>query len=234
MVARFARVVAGTVAVGLAVGGLVGGVGGRLAMRVLVITSDDSLKGRITDDEAVVNQFTLGGTLGLIIFLALGGAVLALGYVVLRRWLPTTRALRAALYGLFFLGIQGSTIFDPDGFDFTALAPTWLAVLLFVAILFGVGYLTVIGVDRALEGWPEFSNSTWYAYVPLLLLLPAFPILVPIAIAGAIAYVIQTNDRARRVWESRPLTVIGQLVFAIATANWAVPTLSNIGEILTS
>jgi hypothetical protein len=141
--------------------------------------------------------------------------------------------LRAALYGLLFLGVQGSTVFDPDGFDFTELEPTWLAVLSFVLIFFAVGYLTVIGVDWALEHWPEFSNDKWYAYLPVLPLVLFFPLLIPIAIAGGIAYLIQTNESVRRVWESRALTVIGQAIFLVATANWAAPTLRDIGEILT-
>lgn len=232
MFARFLRVVAAAMAVGLAVGGIVGGALGRLAMRILVLTSDDSLAGSITDDEAVVNQFTLDGTAGLIIFSAIGGGLLALGYVALRRWMPQRQRLRAALYGLLFLGVQGSTVFDPDGFDFTRLEPRLLATAMFVAIFFAVGYLTVVGVDWAVERWPEFSRRRWYAYLPLLPLALFFPVLVPIAIGGGVAYLIETNDGVRRIWESRALTVIGQLVFAAALINWAGPTLANVGRIL--
>jgi len=232
MVARFARVVAAATAAGLGVGGIVGGALARLMMRVLVLTSDASVHGAITDDDAVVNKFTLDGTIGFIMFCALGGAVLALGYVVLRRWLPASRVARGAIYGLLFLGVQGSTVFDPHGFDFTRLAPTWLAVAIFTGIFFAVGYLTVVAVDRALDRWPPFSRKTWYAYAPLIGLAPIAPIVVPIALAGGVAYLIHTNESVRRAWESQPLTFVGQVVLAVATLNWLLPTLADISDIL--
>jgi hypothetical protein len=57
--------------VGAGVGATVGGIGGRVAMRVLAVTSDDSPRGALTDDEEQVGEITLDGTFGLVIFIAI-------------------------------------------------------------------------------------------------------------------------------------------------------------------
>lgn len=110
-IVRFVRVLSGSAAVGLLVGGVIAGVGGRLAMRLLAVTSDDRLRGRITDDDEVVGEITMGGTSGFIIFMALSGAVLAMLYVLVRRWLPSRVGGRAVAFAALFWAVQGQDIF---------------------------------------------------------------------------------------------------------------------------
>jgi hypothetical protein len=232
MFARLARLVAAVVAVGLLVGGLIGGVGGRLAMRILAVTSDDSLRGKVTDDDEVVGRITAGGTIGLIIFLAFGGVIIAFAYVALRRWLPQQKRWRAGAMAALFWGIQGSTMFHPGRFDFTALEPHWLAVGMFSLILLGVGWFTAVMVDAAVARWPEPSRRTVPAYLPLVPLVVIFPIAVPILLGGLVAWTIQRYDGVRRVWESQAVTVLGGALLVAIGIYFASLTSSRVADIL--
>ena len=232
-IARVVRVVSGAAAVGIIVGGLLGGVGGRLAMRLLAVTSDDRLRGRVTDDDEIVGRVTLGGTVGFIIFMALGGAVLAMLYVVLRRWLPRQPVVRTLAFSALFWAVQGQDIFESDGFDFSELGPRWLAVLLFTLILIGVGALTVAGVDRALGRWPTPSARHWASVMPLAPLIVFFPVLVFAGLIGLVALGIERSRLATRLWQSRAVSILGGLALVI-TGLWnGLPTVSEIGRILT-
>lgn len=208
------RVLAGAAFVGLVVGGLIGGVVGRLAMRLLVLTSDDRLDGAITDDEAVVNQFTLSGTIGLIFFLALGGAAIAWLYVGARRSLPASMRLRSAIWAVLLWSVMASQVFDPEGFDFTLLTPVWLGVLVFSAIFVAVGALIPMGVERAIERWP----SSWPAHLPFVALLPGFPIFA----GGVVAVIgVELSERWRivRWFGAAVMTAIALLVGGPALAD---------------
>jgi hypothetical protein len=213
------RVAAGVTTVGFLVGAIVGGVGGRVAMRILAITSDDRLKGMLTDDEAKVNQFTFGGTMFLVIFLGFGGIVLAFLYLAARRSMPAHLGARATIFAVLFWGIQGSGVFEPEGFDFRRLSPRWLAVAMFTAIFLGVGALVARGVERAVDDWPRAVP----ALLPLLLLLVIFPIGVVAIVATALASAV---DR----W--RPLRIAGSFAVAAPFAIWCGPTAANVVRIL--
>ena len=130
---------------GMAAGFLVGGVGGRLAMFILRLTSDDSVRGIESDDGFTIGQIT-GESFFLIAATTLFGTVLAFGYLAVRRWLPErSRPLQAAV---FFGLVGGAAVIKPDGVDFTFLDPLWLAVVLFVALPAGYGWLMAALVER--------------------------------------------------------------------------------------
>lgn len=214
------RVLAGAAAVGLSVGAVIGGVGGRVAMRVLVLTSDDRLRGAITDDEAVVNQFTLDGTLSLIAFIAVASAAIAWMYVGARRSLPERPAVRAAIWAALVWSVAGSGVFDPDGFDFTQLEPKWLGVTLFSGIFIAMGALIALGVERAIVGWPS-SNATLALPLALLLVVP------PIYLGGVVATVgASISER------SQLLRVFGAVVMLGLLVGFGAPTLANVVRIL--
>ncbi|HEX4905429.1 MAG TPA: hypothetical protein VFU93_08255 [Acidimicrobiales bacterium] len=219
MIREQLRLLAGTATVGLVIGALVGGVLGRLAMRLLVLTSDDRLDGALTDDEAVVNQFTLSGTVGLIFFLGLGGIALAWLYLGARQSLPTPLWMRSAIWAGLLWAVMGSQVFDPDGFDFTQLSPTWLGVIVFSAIFVGVGALIPVYAERAIERWP----STWPAHLPLLAALPAFPIF-----AGGIVAVIGAGMSA----EWRLVRWFGSAVMVAIAVLVGVPVVADVVRIL--
>lgn len=118
------------------VSGLVaGGILGRLGMRLLAVTSPTIAQGRLTDDAARVGQFTLGGSLGLALALAVAGAALAPAYLLARRVLPAAKVQRVAGSALITGAVGGALlVHDHPSFDYSILQPTWLAVLLFVAV----------------------------------------------------------------------------------------------------
>jgi hypothetical protein len=120
---------------------LVGGVLGRLAMRLLAVTSGQSAQGGVTDDQAIVGEVTLRGTVTLALICAGLGALGGLIYLSVRRVRPHSLRGRVLGYGLFSGAIGGAFFVHEHGsFDYTVLAPAWLAVAMFVALplLFGV------------------------------------------------------------------------------------------------
>jgi hypothetical protein len=163
---------------GIIAGPLVAGLGGRLVMRVLAATSGDAAQGRTTDAEEVVGEITLGGTIAFLVFVGLAAGVFAaVGYLLLRRALPTTAGPAGLLLGVVLLGTIG--IIDPlssDNVDFTILEPTWLAVLLVVAtgLLLGTTF-------TAVTAWLVARAPRWVVFVPALMLF-----VPPFAAAGLI------------------------------------------------
>ncbi|MEP6666260.1 MAG: hypothetical protein ABJA81_07430, partial [Nocardioidaceae bacterium] len=78
-----------TLAAGVFGGALCGvfvvGVLGRLAMRLLAVTSSDQVQGAVTDDDEIVGVISLEGTLSLGVFGILAGATGGLVYLWVRR-----------------------------------------------------------------------------------------------------------------------------------------------------
>jgi hypothetical protein len=125
---------------------LVGGVIGRLGMRLLALTSPEIAQGRLTDDAARVGQFTLSGSLFLAVSLAVGtGLVIGPVYLVTRRALPSSRRGRVAGFALL-TGAVGGALFvhDHPSFDYSILAPAWLAVAIFVLVPALAGAVTAL------------------------------------------------------------------------------------------
>jgi hypothetical protein len=177
------RLLSATVVVGAVAGALIGGVGGRIAMRVLFVTSDDSIKGAISDDGFEIGRFTLGNTLGLVLVTAFIGVIAAMFFLVARPFLarlgraavPAT----AALYGV----LGGAMMVHRDGIDFRLLEPALLAIALFVGICAGFGAAVAHWVGRATApgAWAQ-TLPRWLIAVPLVALL--FPPFWPVAVAG--------------------------------------------------
>ena len=131
---------------------LVGGVLGRLAMRLLAVTSGQSAQGGVTDDEAIVGEVTLRGTVTLALICTGLGALGGLIYLWVRRVLPDSLRGRVIGYGLFSGAVGGAFFVHEHGsFDYTVVAPAWLAVAMFVALplLFGLTVPALVEVtDR--------------------------------------------------------------------------------------
>src|SRR5207244_6624472 len=84
-------------AVGLGVGFVVGGTLGRIFMRILFLTREDT-RGFETAMGAIVGDFTGGGTFFIGIFGAVMGLGLGLAYVCLRTLLPSRAWWRTPLF----------------------------------------------------------------------------------------------------------------------------------------
>lgn len=117
---------AGTIA-GVAFGGL----GGRAAMRVLFLTSDDRLRGVTSDDGFEVGTIS-GATIFLVIFTAIAGAIVGAVYGLLRMVTAGPTWAIACGAGLTVAAGGGAVIVNTDGIDFRLFEPLWLAVTLFV------------------------------------------------------------------------------------------------------
>jgi hypothetical protein len=205
---------AGAIAGGVA-GFVVGGVLGRLAMRLLAITSPASAQGLLTDDQAIVGRITLGGTLDLALFTTVVGVIGGLIYVWVRRVLPFTLHGRVLGFGIFASAIGGALfVHEHPSFDYTVLAPAWLAVALFVTLpaLFGVATATLVEMLDRPSG--RGRRAPWWAVVGvgLLLSLPTLPLTAPVIV---VAFVVALVPALQRLWRSRAVTLIGSGLFVV-------------------
>ena len=129
------------VGVGAATGFVLLGLGSRLAMRLIAVWTDPRVL--VTLNGAVVGETTLEGTLRLALQGGISGAVLGLGYVLVRRWLPEPRTWWFALVMLLLPG--GVLLGDSE---FELFHPPLLAALLFLPVFPLYGFATALGVER--------------------------------------------------------------------------------------
>ena len=165
-------------------GVLIGGVGGRVAMRIVFLTSDDRVRGFTSDDGFEIGRIT-GATIFLLLFTGLLGAVGGAIFGVLRlgwagpRWALATGA--AVAMG----AAVGGSIVHPTGIDFVFLEPLWLTVGLFVALPAAWGAAVAMTVEsgrsfaadvparpsrweRGIAGWTVVVGMTVWGLVELL------------------------------------------------------------------
>lgn len=156
-----ARAVAGRfaliVATGLGLGVLVGGVLGRLMMFLLIRLNPENA-GVVSDDGFTMGQFTLSGTLNLLVVGGVLGTVGGLVYAGARHLTfgPGWFRMLSVVLGA---GLPvGAMIVHTDGVDFTLLSPAPLAVAMFVAIpaAYGLGMWLVL--ERRLPSPPSWGR----------------------------------------------------------------------------
>lgn len=225
------RLASATAAAGVAGGILTFGLGGRLMMRVLAATSPES-QGFLTDAEERVGEVTSSGTIGFVVFVGVASAVPVGVYVLARRWLPR----RSLVAGLVAGGIGGgllarpSGLLDPDNRDFDILSPTWLAVLLCLAVLL-LGSLTIaVLADRWVATWPQPSSSPGR----IASLLPLAVYAIPPVTAVGVVLVASRVVAGRRGRDRRStLTTAGTSLVGLAAVLGGVWTVVGAAEILT-
>lgn len=215
---------------GIVAGVVMIGAGGRLAMRLLAITAGEAAQGRITEADEVVGRITQDGTIGFILFNGiLGGLLFGFLYMVIRRWLPRGRWGGIA-YGSLLLIIGGSRI-DPlraENPDFDIVGPGWLALAVFVALGLAYGMLVSALAGRYSRVLPLITKErrTIARYAPLLLLAPAFIVIVPLTIVGLLSMLFSRTDSLDRILGSRRTLIVGRVVglvlVAIAAPGFAV------------
>ena len=191
---------------GAAAGVLVAGLGGRLVMRVLAATSGDAAQGLLTEADERVGRITYNGTMGLVVFVGLFGGIFGgLVYVALRRWLPRRTWLAGLVLGVILLGLARLDPLNPDNKDFDILRPTWLAVLLLVALFPAFGMTAASLIERIDRSWTRHPLGL----VPLILIALSGPFaLAVVVVAGGALAVRRTG------W--RPPPRVGQGVVAVA------------------
>lgn len=196
------HILAGGIAGGAA-GFLWGGVGGRIAMRLVFLSSDPRVAGLQSDD-----GFTIGvissSTMFLLIVTTIVGAVLGTAAAVLRSALRTGTRTAAIGFGLAAGSFVGGLIVHADGIDFRLLDPLFLTVGLFILIPAGAAATGIVLVDRFLR-----PGS-------LLARLPA-PVVQAVAILGAFPLVIVTGAAVRNPTSLLVLAVVIASAVAVAT-----------------
>jgi hypothetical protein len=210
-----------TVAVvsGVGSGVLIAGAGGRLAMRLLAATAGDDAQGRLTEAEEIVGRITTSGSIGFIVFTALffGAATGAL-YVLIRRWLPSGR-LGGLAYGLLLLIVAAPSI-EPlraENPDFGIVGPGWVAVLVFSAVVLVHGMLVSALAGRYSRALPLPSTGrrALAAYLPLLVMVPAAPVAVLIALVGVLVVGLSRVGPVLRAARSRATVLGGRVVIGV-------------------
>ena len=193
-VSETVRTTSAALAGGVVAGILVAGFGGRLLMRVVAVTSDQSAQGRLTEADEVVGRVDAGGTFFLVAFVGLfAGISGALALLVFRRFLPS----HSWIAGLIVAGAIGgflarpTDLLNPDSIDFKILGPRWFAAALGVALIAGLGIVGAELIDTFTNRWPQPAlKSTGLAgLLPLLLLgllgpglLVVLPVLIVLAL----------------------------------------------------
>jgi hypothetical protein len=138
-------------AAGGVAGFVVGGIGGRLAMLVLRLTSDERVVGGVeSDDGFTIGRFSFATVFLLLLTTALGAAA-GLAYAAVRPAFPT--GIRRACWATFCGAIGGSALVHKDGVDFRFLEPVMLAIALFVIIPVGGAWTMAWLMDRWERWW---------------------------------------------------------------------------------
>jgi hypothetical protein len=191
---RLVRYGAIMAAAGLVGGLLAAGAGGRLAMRLLAVTSP-GMQGQFTEAGQEIGVITLGGTVGFMVFAGLTSGLLTGGlYALAYPLLPRGRT-GGLLLGAGVLVLAGAQI-EPlrsDNFDFALVGPDWLAVLLFAALALLQGMVVVAVAGRLAGGAPLLPDGVRRlttagrvaAGLVVLALLPAF--------AGAVSEILTAS-----------------------------------------
>jgi hypothetical protein len=157
-------------------GVIVLGLGGRLAMFLSRLLHPDSV-GRFTENGNQIGDFTVAGTLGLLLFGGLAGGLFAgVVWVIVKKWISDN----PLLVGLGTVAIGGFLLIEADNRDFTILDPPAVDVTLLLALVFAFGVvmhrLDVV-FDRRL---PTGRRGLWalvyalMAAVGVLLAIPTF------------------------------------------------------------
>lgn len=210
------RTLGAVVSAGVITGVLVLGLGGRLVMRLLAATSGAGAQGQLTEAGERVGEITTGGTIGFLVFVGvLGGLVTALGYLLVRRWLPRTAGPAGLVCGVILVGTLGVLDpFSPDNVDFAILRPRWLAIVAVVAtgLLFAVSYTAVAARLDQFVGQARRRRWVVCAAIPLTL-FPPMVLYTVVYIGGRVA----ARGRVEAAL-SRPLPRLsGQVLVAMAT-----------------
>lgn len=124
------------------IGGLVWGIGARIAMRIVVLAAH----GR--------PEFSIGGTLGILMVGAVFGLPLGLIVAGTRRFLPDSRLRSGLMYGLLMLLLPGWPIHSGFIMGESDLGVRVLAVAMFGALFVGFGMVVALAytwLDRRLE-----------------------------------------------------------------------------------
>jgi hypothetical protein len=222
---------------GLTTGVFVVGPAGRLAMRILAATAGSAAQGRKTEADEIVGRITVGGTIGIFIFVGIFfGLLSALAYFAIRRFVPRG-VLGGIVAGGALLAVAASRI-DPlrrDNADFDLVGPGWLAIVIFASMALLQGMAVVAFAGRVAAALPEPSLArpiTLVAYAPLAILAVPTGIVPIVLILGfGMAVLIARTHRALDLLRSRNVLIAGRVALAILVVAALPVTVSALTSI---
>ncbi len=139
-------------------------------MRVSGALAPDFAQGVSTEAGNRVGEITLGGTLGLVLFIGIAfGIIGAVLYAVFRPWLAWAGRFRGVAFGvvLFAVGSATSDLLNPDNQDFFIVGNKALNVAMIVALFLGYGAMIDWGyrvLDRRLPPADKNHSSARLLY----------------------------------------------------------------------
>jgi hypothetical protein len=155
-VTELLRRIAIGVASGAVAGLVAGGIGGRLFMSLLAALNPEAA-GIRSDDDFIIGQVTLQGTVNLLVLTTVLGAVGGLVWVAIRGLRFGPRWWRLVSMPLGVGAVAGSSLVHSEGVDFTVLEPTVLAVALTLA----VPVLAATLVSAVGDRWIGSEQTVW-------------------------------------------------------------------------
>jgi hypothetical protein len=120
--------------------------------------------------------------------------------------------------GILGAMVGGAAIIRPDGIDFTALEPLWLAVAMFIAIpgLYGVMMSVVAESFLAHAERPRRFTGSLPALLPLTGLLIAGPFGLVLTAVAAVGWVLNRQLPMVALWDSPAVTWVGRAALLAA------------------
>lgn len=189
-----ARRLAAVTAAGVVLGVLVGGVGGRLAM-MLLAALNPRMGGMASDDGFTIGQFTLLGSLNLLLVGGLLGALGACIYAALRGLLIGPKWFQVLSVGLGPAVVVGEQLVHTDGVDFTLLRAPWVGIALFVLIPGVYAALLTVVAERWLAPGAFFAHARLpLALLPLVALVPVAPLPAALAVGWVVLEALRRRN----------------------------------------
>lgn len=148
----------GTVVAGAIAGFIAAGIGSRVVMRIIMLVDGDH-RGVVTDGSAIVGDFTLSGTAGLLVVGTVAGVIGGMIYLGLRRWLFKQPVLRGVSFGVITLLTIGQILFDTHNVDFQIFEPVLVVVALF-ALLFPINGIILVAIADRIHPEPKYPTGT--------------------------------------------------------------------------
>ena len=207
---------------GVAAGIAIAGAGGRLAMRLMAVTSPDAAQGVETEAQETVGRITAGGSAGFVLFTALFfGLATGVIYLLIRRWLPGGR-LGGLVYGLLLL-VLFSTRIDPlraDNRDFDIVGPSGVALAAFGALVVVHGMAVAAIAARYAAALPLIRRDVRVIarYLPLAPLLLLVPFVFAAVVGGGVFVAARSAPGLVENLRSRTATIAGRAVLGLVAA----------------